>query len=182
VGIIMAQTRAAIRYAKAVLDLAKDQKSAPAVNDDMKSIANAIEGSKELKDMLHSPVVPTATKKSALLAVFKNLNKLSVNLIDTLIENKRISILGGVADKYVELFDEGQGIQVAKVTTAVQLSDELKKLVLVKAKELTGKDSEIVNIVDENILGGFILRVGDLQYDASIANKLSKLKREFTLN
>ena len=54
--------------------------------------------------------------------------------------------------------------------------------VLAKAKELTGKDVEVKNIVDESILGGFILRVGDKQYNASIANKLNNLKREFTLN
>jgi F-type H+-transporting ATPase subunit delta len=178
----MAQTRAAIRYAKAVLDLAKEQKSDAAVNADMKSIANAVASSKDLNDMLHSPVVPTATKKSALLAIFKGLNKLSVNLFDTLIENKRINILGDVAEKYNNLFDIHQGTQVAKVTSAVSLTDELKKMVLVKVKELTGKDAEINNVIDESILGGFILRVGDIQYDASIANKLSKLKREFTLN
>lgn len=178
----MAQTRAAIRYARAVLDLSKDQKLASEVNDDMKSIANAVEASKELSDMLHSPVIPTAVKKSALLAVFKNLNKLTINLIDTLIENRRIDIFGNVAETYNQLYDKEQGTQVAKVTTAVPLTDELKRMVLVKVKELTGKDAEITNVVDENILGGFILRVGDLQYDASIANKLSKLKREFTLN
>lgn len=178
----MAQTRAAIRYAKAILDLAKDQKLAPAVNEDMKSIAKAVDASKELKDMLYSPVIPTATKKSALLAVFQDLNKLSTNLIDTLIENRRIDILGVVAETYNQLFDKEQGIQIAKVTSAVPLTDELKKMVLVKVKELTGNDAEINNVVDESILGGFILRVGDLQYDASIANKLKKLKREFTLN
>lgn len=178
----MAHTRAAIRYAKAVMDLAKEQKSAPAVSADMKSIANAVEGSKELNDMLHSPVVPNATKKSALLAIFKNLNPLSLNLIDTLIANKRIDILAVVAEQYNELFDEEQDIQLAKVTSAVPLTNELKSLVLAKVKELTGKDAEINNVIDESILGGFILRVGDIQYDASIANKLSKLKREFTLN
>lgn len=178
----MAQTRAAIRYARAVLDLAKDQKLASAVNEDMKTIANAVEASNELSDMLHSPVIPTAIKKSALLAVFKNLNKLTINLIDTLIENRRIDIFGNVAETYNQLYDKEQGTQVAKVTTAVPLTDELKRMVLVKVKELTGKDAEITNVIDENILGGFILRVGDLQYDASISNKLSKLKREFTLN
>jgi len=178
----MAQTRAAIRYAKAILDLAKDQKSAAVVNTDMKAIDNAVSTSKDLSDMLQSPVVRTATKKSALLAVFANLNKLSVNLIDTLIENKRINILGDVAQKYNQLFDQSQGTQVAKVTTAIPLNDQLKAKVLAKVKELTGKDAEIENIIDESILGGFILRVGDIQYNASIANKLSKLKREFTLN
>lgn len=178
----MAQTRAAIRYAKAIMDLAKDQSAAAAVNDDMDSIANAVAVSRELNDMLHSPVIPTATKKSALLAVFKNLNKLSVNLIDTLIENKRFDILGVVAEKYIQLFDEEQGTQKATVTSAVPLTEELKKMVLAKVKELTGKEAEITNVVDETILGGFILRVGDIQYDASISNKLNKLKREFTLN
>ena len=178
----MAQTRAAIRYAKAVLDLAKDQQSAEVVNADMKSIANAVAGSTDLKDMLLSAVVPSTIKKSALLAVFTDINQLSVNLIDTLIQNKRINVLGEVARKYTELFDVSQGRQVATVTTAVALSDELKLKVLAKVKELTGKDAEIVSVVDDSILGGFILRVGDIQYDASIANKLQKLKREFTLN
>ena len=53
---------------------------------------------------------------------------------------------------------------------------------MAKVKELTGKEVEVVNLIDESILGGFILRVGDIQYNASIANKLNNLKREFTLN
>lgn len=178
----MAQTRTAVRYAKAVLDLAKDQKSAELVNADMKSIAHAVRESTELKDMLLSAVIPAATKHSALVAIFKDLNKLSSGLIDTLIANKRIDILGEVVQKYTELYNESQGKQVAKVTSAVPLSDDLKAKVLIKVKELTGKEADIENIVDESILGGFILRVGDIQYDASIANKLNKLKREFTLN
>ncbi len=178
----MAQTRAAIRYAKAVLDLAKEQQSAEVVNADMKSIANAVAASTDLRDMLLSAVVPSKIKKSALLAVFTELSTLSVNLIDTLIQNKRIDILGGVAGKFTELYNEDQGKQVAKVTSAVPLTEELKAKVLAKVKELTGKDAELVNVIDESILGGFILRVGDIQYDASIANKLQKLKREFTLN
>lgn len=178
----MSQTRAAMRYAKAVLDLAKEKQSADAVNVDMKTIAKAVAESKDLKDMLYSAAIPSATKKSALLAVFSDLNSLSVNLIDTLVHNKRLPLLGDVAIKFNELFDEGRGKQMAKVTTAVPLTDGLKEMVLTKVKELTGKDAEIVNVVDESILGGFILRVGDIQYDASIANKLQKLKREFTLN
>lgn len=178
----MAQTRTAIRYAKALLDLAKDQKLADVVHTDMKSIANAVAASAELKDMLLSAVIPTATKKSALLAVFTGLDKLSIGLIDTLITNKRIAILGTVAEQYNELFNEDEGKQVATVTTAVSLTEDLKTKVLAKVKELTGKEAEILSVVDETILGGFILRVGDMQYDASIANKLNKLKREFTLN
>lgn len=178
----MAQSRAAIRYAKAVLALATEQSSASIVNDDMKIIANAVASSKDLGDMLHSPVINLAAKKAALLKVFPNLNALSAKLIDTLVDNKRINMLDAVAQKINILYDESQGTQIAKVTTAVPLTDELKVKVLAKVKELTGKEAEIQNTVDESILGGFILRVGDIQYNASITNKLDKLKREFILN
>ena len=127
--------------------------------------------------MIHSKV-----KKATLLEVFPNMNKLSVKLIDLLVENKRIDIIDVVAQKINMLFDESQGTQIAKVTTAIPLTKELEAKVLIKVKELTGNDAEVQNTVDESILGGFILRVGDIQYNASIANKLDKLKREFTLN
>ena len=178
----MAGARAAIRYAKAMLSLASDQNSADAVNNDMKLIANTIADSKDLSDMLQSPVVSSSVKKSALLEIFKDSNVLTVNTINTLITNKRIALLENAALHYSRLFDELRGTQVATVTTAVALTGDLETKVLAKVKELTGKDVEVTNIIDEDILGGFILRVGDTQYNASIANQLSKLKREFTLN
>lgn len=178
----MSGTRAAIRYAKAVLSLANDHNSAEAVNNDMKLIASTVAESKDLSEMLQNPVIKPSVKKSILLEVFKGTNKISENLIDTLISNKRLSILSVVASKYNELYDQLRGTQVAQVTTAIPLTSDLKVKVLAKIKELTGKDVEVKNIIDQNILGGFILRVGDIQYNASIANKLNKLKREFTLN
>ncbi|WP_100610447.1 ATP synthase F1 subunit delta [Confluentibacter lentus] len=178
----MAGARAAIRYAKAVLSLASDEKTADVVNTEMKLIANTISQSKDLSEALKSPVVSSSIKKSILLEVFKDSNKITLNLIDTLISNNRIDILGDVAEKYNQLFDKSKGIELATVTTAVALSDDLKKKVLAKAKELTGKDIEVENVIDESIIGGFILRIGDIQYNASITNQLSKLKREFILN
>lgn len=178
----MAGTRAAIRYAKAVLSLANDQNNADAVNNDMKLIADTIADNKALSDALQSPVIASSNKKSVLLEIFKDANKTTLNLIDTLVNNKRVHILSDVASKYNQLFDESKGIQIATVTTAVALSADLKIKVLAKAKELTGKDVEVENIIDESILGGFILRIGDVQYNASVANQLNKLKQEFTLN
>jgi F-type H+-transporting ATPase subunit delta len=66
------------------------------------------------------------------------------------------------------------------VTTAVPMDDNLEKKVLQQVAAITGKEVTVENKVDASILGGFILRVGDLQYDASIANTLGNLKREFT--
>ncbi|GAA4295746.1 MULTISPECIES: ATP synthase F1 subunit delta [Aestuariibaculum] len=178
----MAGERAAIRYAKAVLSLASDKNAAEAVNADMTLIANTIAESKDLNGVLQNPIVRSSVKKSVIQEVFKNTNALTGNLVDTLISNKRIALIGEVAKQYSVLFDQLKGSQIAKVTTAVPLTAELNAKVLAKVKELTGKEVEVQNIIDENILGGFVLRVGDMQYDASIANKLNKLKREFTLN
>ena len=178
----MSGSRAAIRYSKAVLSLATDQKAAEAVNSDMKYITEAIAQSVELNQMLQSPVVRSSDKKEVLLSVFKNANVSTTNLIDTLISNKRLALLNDVAVSYTRLYDQLRGSQVATVTTAVPLTDDLRTKVLAKVKELTGKEAEVKNIIDENILGGFVLRVGDIQYNASISNKLDKLKREFTLN
>lgn len=178
----MAGARAAIRYAKAVLSLASDQKSADAVNNDMKLIATTIAESKDLSEALQSPVIPSSVKKSILLDAFKGSDKATLGLIDILVSNNRIDILEHVAVKYSQLFDQSKGIELATVTTAIPLTADLEKKVLAKAKELTGKKVEVKNIIDESILGGFILRIGDVQYNASVANQLNKLKREFTLN
>ena len=178
----MAGSRAAIRYAKAVLSIATDQKSTEVVNNDMKLITSTIGKSEDLNHMLQNPVVRSSDKKDVLTSVFKNANVVTTNLIDTLISNKRLTILNDVASSYIQLYDQMRGTQVATVTTAVPLTADLKSKVLVKVKELTGKEAEVENIIDESILGGFILRVGDIQYNASILNKLDKLKREFTLN
>ena len=178
----MKGTRAAIRYAKAILDLATDQKSATAVNDDMKLITNAIANNEELKSFLDSPVVKVAQKTAALKEIFANTNTITINLVDVLAANKRIPLLGAVATEFTSLFDASQGFQKAIVTTAIPLTDEMNAKVLAKVKELTGKEALIENTVDESILGGFILRVGDLQYNASIANNFNKLKRAFSQN
>lgn len=178
----MKGTRAAIRYAKAILDLAKDQNTTEVVNNDMKLISNAIADNKELRSLLNSPVVKAAQKTAVLKEVFTNTNAVTTGLVDVLAENKRIALLGAVANAYTTLYDESQGLQKAHVTTAVALTDAMSAKVLAKVKELTGKEAIIENTIDESILGGFVLRVGDIQYNASIANNLNNLKRTFSQN
>lgn len=178
----MAGTRAAIRYAKAVLALAREQDATEAVYEDMQLVKETVAGSRELQLMLKNPVIKTDVKKSALREIFASVHKISGDLIDILAANNRIALLGQVAGQYVGVYDEAHGRQVAVVTTAVPLTDRLKAGVLQKVKELTGKDAVLKNIIDEGIMGGFILRIGDLQYNASIANRLSNLKRTFSFN
>lgn len=178
----MAGARAAIRYAKAMLSLATDQKNADAVNNDMKLMAQTIKDNSELSELLNNAVIKSEAKKDVLLAIFPKLHTISSRLFDVLITNERVNILNDITIQYSRLFDILNGKEVAKVTTAVPMTKELETKVLAKVRELTNKEVTVENIVDENILGGFILRVGDQQYNASISNKLNKLKREFTLN
>jgi len=175
-------SRAAIRYAKAVLSLANDQNASDAVNDDMKLIVKTLSESADLDAALKNSVVKADDKKAVLTKVFSEVNPLSTKLFDVLHANNRLDITGAVAEKYSILFDQQKGKEQATVTTAVPMTSDLEAKILTKIKELTNKSVELKNIVDESILGGFILRVGDKEYNASIANKLSKLKREFTLN
>lgn len=172
-------SRAAIRYAKAILDIAQTSGTADAVNIDMKSIVNAVAQSAELKDFLTSPIIKMDVKKSALSEIFSNIQKETTSLFHLLFENKRFEILESIAKEYNNLYDESNGIEVAKVTTAFPITPELEAKVLAKISEFSYKKITIVNIVDPTIIGGFILRVGDQQYNASVANKLNELKREF---
>ena len=176
----MSGTRAAVRYAKAILSFALEQQKEVQVNNDMILIASTIKENAELQLLLGNPVVKSEVKKKAIKEVFaSNISDTSVALIDLLIDNKRLPILRQVAEKYTFLFDKLKGIEVAKVTTAIPLDDKLKGEVLKKVTEITGKEATIQNIVDPSILGGFVLRIGDIQFDASVANKLQVLKRQF---
>lgn len=178
----MAGTRAAVRYAKAVLALAQEQDTTAAVYEDMKLVKETVARNRELQLMLKSPVVKTEVKKSVLKEIFASVHKISGDLIDILVDNNRIALLGVVAGQYVAIYDESHGKQIAVVTTAVPLTDRLKAGVLQKVKELTGKEATLKNVIDESIIGGFILRMGDLQYNASVANRFNSLKRTFSLN
>lgn len=178
----MTGSRAAQRYAKAILSLAKDRNVTKEVSEDMSLIARTIKASSELRAVLKSPVVKESGKMGSLTEIFRDVNPVTKGLFGILGENNRLDLLTLVADKYAELFNSMMGIQVAKVTTAVPLTPQLEAKIQAKVKELTGNEAEIKNTVDPGIIGGFILRVGDLQYNASVASQLTSIKRELQNN
>ncbi|WP_435315117.1 ATP synthase F1 subunit delta [Cellulophaga fucicola] len=176
----MNESRAAIRYAKAILNQSVEAKVTEAVEKDMYSVVETISDSKELQDLLASPIVEGQLKKNALLAVFAGTNTVSQGLISLLVDNKRVSLLKEVAQHYIVLSKKIKGEESAVVTTAVPLTADLEARILEQLTTLTGKKVTITNVIDESIIGGFVLRIGDLQYNASVANKLNSLKREFS--
>ncbi|MGK4566597.1 ATP synthase F1 subunit delta [Flavobacterium sp. 3HN19-14] len=176
----MAGTRAAIRYAKAVLDTAHDSGVAVDVNADMATIASTINANAELSAFIVNPTLGTDAKESALLEIFADVNPLTKNLFALLAGNKRFEMVSEIASEYNRLFDEMNGVEVAKVTTAISMDKDLEAKVMSKILTFSNKKIVIENIVDPAIIGGFILRMGDKQYNASIANSLQVLKRELS--
>ncbi|MFV8334824.1 ATP synthase F1 subunit delta [Flavobacterium sp. RSP29] len=176
----MASTRAAIRYAKAILDLANSKGVAEVVNNDMKLIASTINGNLELSTFIQNPTMKVEVKEKALLEVFSGSNGVTQGLFHLLFENKRFEILEAIAIEYSKLSDIMNGIEVAQVTTAIPMDTALEAKVLAKIATLSDKKITIENIVDASIIGGFILRIGDKQYNASVANRLQVLKRELS--
>lgn len=171
-------SRAAIRYAKAILDNATASGTAQAVNFDMIDIASTVSGNKELRTFLASPVVKQDVKKAAVLEIFSNTQNGTKELFEILCSNSRFEILSEIATQYTQLYNDSIGVETAYVTTAVAITPEIEKKVLQKVAEFSTKKISIQNNIDPSIIGGFILRVGDKQFNASVAYKLNELKRE----
>ena len=170
--------RVSIRYAKALLEFAIENQKEKSVVQEMENILSVMESSPDLEGALNSPVLPGSQKRKIIDEIFPKASKMLKSLFDLLSQNGREGILGGTAQHYIQLFDTHQGKVVATVTSAVPLTADLEKKLLKKAATLNSLKIQLKNIVDPNIKGGFILRVGDLQYNASIADRLEALKRE----
>lgn len=172
--------RPALRYARAILNLAKETGVETQVNADMQLIAATIAENEDLQTMLKSPIIKASSKRKVLDALFTDkVHTISLGLFHLLDDNKRMEILASIAIQYTVIYDHLKSVDIAKVTTAVALTKELEEKVLSKIVSLTGNKISIENKIDPAILGGFILRIGDLQYDASISNHFNELKKEF---
>ena len=173
-------SRAAIRYAKAILETAVSTERVNQVNDDMKSIIKSVNSSADLKDFLASPIITSEVKMNVLSEIFGSVQADTKSLFRLLQENKRFEILEAIATQFNAQFDEMNGVEVAKVTTAFPITADLEAKILAKATSISTKKITIQNTVDPSIIGGFILRIGDKQYNASVSNRLQELKREFS--
>lgn len=172
-------SRAAIRYAKAILEIADSNGNATKVNNDMKAIVETISANQELSDFLASPIIASDLKMNALSEVFSSVESESKSLFKLLQENKRFEILLPIAEQFNTQYDVMNGIEIAKVTTAIPMDAALEAQVLAKIGTISNKKITLQNTIDPSIIGGFILRIGDKQYNASVANRLQELRREF---
>ena len=174
----MKESRAAIRYAKAVFSLANENDMSSRVYEDMLFYINLSSNEKSFSEMLANSGINTKSKHDIILSLNNNTSVLSKNLIGLLISNKRLSILVDVCNAYKSLYETANDMSKAVVVTAVPITNSIKETALTKISSITSKKVEINNFIDKNILGGFILRYDGKEYNASLSNKLQKIKKE----
>ncbi|MCH7723482.1 MAG: ATP synthase F1 subunit delta [Bacteroidetes bacterium] len=169
------------RYAITLLEIALEKNNLDIVHNDIKLLINTFDKSSDLKRVVESPVIKPDVKISILNEIFsKQLNKDTLDFVHFIVNKRREEILYPVAKRFIELRNEHLGIVELKVSTAFTLSDaeitDLKnKFETILNKKVTTKFT-----VDNNLIGGFIARVGDTVYNASVKHQLSLLKKEFT--
>ena len=177
----MSTSRAALRYAKALILEADQQKNADVVQQDMQAVHTTIEASRDLRLALVNPIIKSKDKKAVLLEVFAKQTKATHSLIEVLVDNKRTELLGEISKAYIDQYNERIGVKYVEVVTATALTPEMETRVLAKAKEITqAKDVILTSTINPDLLGGFIIRVGDVEYNASVSNQLENIKKEFT--
>lgn len=179
----MTDVKVAKRYAKALLDLAKEQGIAELINKDMIFILKTCEAIKALAYLMRNPIVNPDKKLSILKQIFeKKLNKLSFSFIEIILRKRREIYIETIAKEFIETYKKHKGIETAIITSASGLDEKLRKEVIEIVKNSVKSEVELVEKVDKRLIGGLILRVGDMQYDLSIAKSLKKLTREFNTN
>ena len=177
----MQSHRAASRYAKSLIELAKEQNVVDEVYSDMQLFSAVAHENTVFAVMLKNPIINHDKKRNVLHAIFDSrMSKLSTLAFDLITKKNRESILEEIAVEYQVQYNTLKGFQVADVNTTIALDKNLREKFNDLVKEISGKKAQLSEIVDENIVGGFVLNVGDRRLDQSIKSRLNNIKRELT--
>ena len=179
----MKETLIASRYAKALFELSLEQNCIEQTYLDMQLIHEVCISNKDFRLMLSSPVIKSDKKKSILKALFEEkIGKLSFLYLLTITSKRREVFAEAIADEFASIYKEFKGILPAILTTSGKADEEIKQRVIKMLKDFTQKDIELTEEIKNEIIGGFILKFGQYQYDESVRKKILKLKREFKIN
>ena len=177
----MSENKAASRYAKSIIDLSEENNVLEDVKGDMVLISGVIKSNPELEAILKNPIVPVIKKSRILADLFKSkVHVISSSFMDLMVNKGRAAILFSATKQVVTQYNDLKGIVTAEVTSAVALTAENRtEITAIVKKEIGANEVVIKEKVNADLIGGFILKVGDKQFDASIASGLKKLKKEF---
>jgi len=180
----MADSRVASRYVKSLLSLAVEQGVVEAVHNDMLLFDSVCAANREFVLMLRSPIVRHEKKRDILIRLFSGkVHGLTMSIIEILTRKNREPLLPAIATEFHNAYNDYKGVGKASIISAIPLDATLKAELVAMVKKLSNKPQvELDEKVDKDLIGGFILNVGDRQIDSSVKSKLKTLKIKFSEN
>lgn len=179
----MRETRVSHRYAKSLLDLALEKGQLEQVREDMQLVFNTVSQSHDFVVLLKSPVIKTDKKQAIIKAIFGGkIGVISSQFIDIITRKRREAELEAIAESFLNQYRKHKQILTAVITSAVGLDDALRNRVLELVRQESNSEIELIEKIDPAIMGGFLLRVGDKQIDATVLRQVRKLERNFSEN
>ncbi len=172
--------KVAKRYARALYSLAAENGLEERTYEDMKVADQVFSSSNELRAIMASPVIREGKKQRILKGLFESVfHELNMGYFLIVVRKQRAMLLSAIADAFLGVYKEAMGIEPVKVITASGLDEALREKALKVAGHLTDKKIEFSEAIQPGIIGGFILHLGDRQYDASIRTRLVNLRKQF---
>lgn len=167
-----------VRYAKAFFSTAKEKKLLDTLSTDIQLITEVCNNSADFILLLQSPVIKVSKKEKLIAEIFKGkVHELTLNFLVLIVRNRREAHIPGICRNFLDLTRKDQNIKSVLLVTAVKVpATILEKISTLLEKQLKCK-IEITGKVDENMIGGMVLRLDDIQYDASVATQIKKIKQ-----
>lgn len=179
----MSETKVSKRYAKSLLSLSQERNSLEAVKTDLDQFILVCKGNKDFLLMLKNPLIHPDKKLSILTQIFsKNFNPLTIAFLSIIVRKRREFYLEDIANEFIHQYKQLKGIITAIVVTANGVDEKLRKEITNIVHTVSKSEVELEEKVDKDIIGGFILRFGDIQYDSSVARSLNMLRMNFSKN
>jgi len=176
----MKSTKSAVRYAKALLELAIEQNKLEAISNDMNAIIAANEETRDFQLFLSSPLIQAEKKVSIFNQLFDYFEELSLSFVSLITKNGRENILVEIAASFQDQVKAYKGIVPVTLVSSKKLDETTVNAILAKVKPAVKGEIELTEKIDEEILGGFVVKIGNTQVDASVANQLKNLKQRLT--
>lgn len=176
----MKSTKAASRYAKALLELAIENNKVDAIAKDMKHLATVCAENPDFIKFLNSPVVRADKKISIFSEIFGQFDKITTLFVNLIFTNRREFLFAEIALSFNDQMKAYKGIVPMTITSASPLAASTRESILSKIRGSVKGQLEITEEIDPELIGGFIVRMGDTQIDASISNQLNNLKQRLT--
>ena len=180
----MTNPRLAARYAKSLMDLSIEKGQLEKVYKDVKYLVSVFQKSTELINFLNNPVITSDQKLEVVKALdVENTGEITKSFNRLLIRKGREKYLPEIAEAFIEQYKEYKGIYTVTLITAIPVSDDVKNTFISKIKSAGNMNEvELLTVVQENIIGGFILEGKGRRIDASVAYDLTKIKNRFLTN